>query len=416
MLKRLRSFFEKRTSATPGDAESWLTAIIEKYVTTSGANVTADNAMNCTAVLACVLVISETIASLPLKVYIRNKDGSRDEAPNHPLYYLLHDAPNRYQTSFEFRQTIVGHLCLRGNAYCQIVKSGKRIVELLPLNPAKMEIEVEDKTGDLIYSYKYENGQSKDFSQEEIWHLKDYSDDGIIGKSRVTQAREAIGLAIASEAYGARFFANDTTINRILKHPGKLSPQARDNIKESLKKYLDEKRHGTMLLEEGLDMASVGLSNEDSQFLETREFQVQDIGRIYRVPGVLIGAPDKTSTYASAEQFFLSFVVHTIRPWVVKIEQSINRNLISPSSKQYFAEHVLDGLLRGDIKTRFDSYRVAREWGWLNADEIRAFDNMAPLPDGKGQIYLQPLNMAEAGKKPLPPPEPKPEPKLNEEV
>jgi HK97 family phage portal protein len=143
---------------------------------------------------------------------------------------------------------------------------------------------------------------------------------------------------------------------------------------------------------------------------------VQDIGRIYRVPGVLIGAPDKTSTYASAEQFFLSFVVHTIRPWVVKIEQSINRNLISPSSKQYFAEHVLDGLLRGDIKTRFDSYRVAREWGWLNADEIRAFDNMAPLPDGKGQIYLQPLNMAEAGKKPLPPPEPKPEPKLNEEV
>lgn len=407
MLERFIRFFSKRDSF--GDAKSFLTAGIEKSFggTISGQTITAESAMRVAGVYACVSVISETVASLPLKIFRKRKDGGKDEAIDHPLYYVLHDVPNRYQTSYEYRETGLIHLNLRGNHYSRIIRNGKNDVSgLLPLNPDNMTVTVQEG-GSLKYEYKHEDGKIEKISENEIWHQKHKSIDGIMGLSPISQAREAIGLARAQEEYGSRFYANDTTVASKLKHPGKLSANARTNLKESMDKFTSEKRHGTMVLEEGMDFERIGLSNADSQFIEGREFQLADIARIFRVPGVLIGAPDKTSTYASAEQFFLNFIVHTVRPWTVRIEQSINRYLFSVGNRTYYAEHILDGLLRGDTTARYNAYQIGRLNGWLSANDIRALENMNPIK--KGNIYLQPLNYKDVNA-------PDPEPVVQEPV
>jgi HK97 family phage portal protein len=189
-----------------------------------------------------------------------------------------------------------------------------------------------------------------------------------------------------------------------LKFPAgvKLSENAKTFLKESLAEYGKlENKFKSIVLEDGGDLSRIGMSNEDSQFLESRQFGVEEIARIFRVPPLMIGHPTNTMTYASAEQLFLSFATFTIRPWCVRIEQSINRNLIAKRDQgKYFAEFNLAGLLRGDLSTRYQAYSVARQWGWMSVDEIRALENMNPLPDGKGEEYLVPLNMIPAGQEP----------------
>ncbi len=404
-----------------GDPYHWLvTKALLGTSSSAGANVSPDNALKVSVVYACIKRLADTLASLPLLLYERVGDG-KQPAVNHPLYSLLHDSPNEYMTSFEFRELIVTHLNLNGNAFCVKGADNRGTIEkLIPLNPAKMS--VSRSGGQLVYEYAYEDGTSKTFQPDQIWHLKNMPisclqngapPEGILGVSPITLARESIGLSLAADEYGARYFANNATVGMNLSFPGKLSENAKKFLKESLAEYSKpENRFKSIITEDGGKINSMSITNEDSQFLESRQFQIEEIARIFGVPPVLIGHPTNTMTYASAEQLFLSFATFTIAPWCKRLEQSMNRYLLSDQDrKKYFFEHVMAGLLRGDTQSRFQAYSTARQWGWMNVDEIRALENLNPLPEEKGQLYLQPLNMIEAGEKPPEPKEPAFEPK-----
>jgi HK97 family phage portal protein len=372
-------------------SENFLKNIIERTYSSSGENVTADTALTVAAVYACVRVLSETVASLPLFIYQARKDGGKDSVRQHPLWDLLHNKPNQDQTAYEFFEQGMAHLNLRGNAFSQKIREASgRIVELIPQDPSMVKVE-RGEDGRLIYKITGADGREKTFKQQEIWHVRGLSTDGIIGLSPIQQAREAIGISMAADKYGGRFFRNSARPSGYLKHPGTLKETARASLAESWQaSYGGENASSTAVLEEGLEYHALSISNEDAQFLESRQFQIEEIARIFRVPCVLIGHPDNTSTYASAEQFFLSFVVHTIRPWVTRIEKSINVNLVSEDDRKkgIFAEFKLDGLLRGDTASRYQAYALAIQNKIMNPNEVRSLENMNPYPGG--EVYENP--------------------------
>lgn len=408
VLNRLKRLKDSILIRGLSDPDHWLCRIIQQNQTSAGKNVTADTALKVAAVYACVKVLAETIASLPLMLFERTEDGGKQPATDHPLYTLLHDAPNDHQTSFEWREGLVAHIALRGDSYQQKVMSGSgRITQIVPFNPAQIEIEIKD--GVVTYIHK-DGGTEKPYPASKIWHVKnmpiscthnDSVPEGYKGVSPISIARESIGLSLAADEYGGRYFSNNASVGMALKFPQgtKLSPNAKEFLKESLAEYGKlENKFKSIILEDGGELEKIGMSNEDSQFLESRQFQIEEIARIFRVPPILIGHPTNTMTYASAEQLFLAFATYTIRPWCVRLEQSMNRYLLSDRDrKRYFVEFILDGLLRGDTKSRYEAYGMARQWGFLNVDEIRALENKNALPEGKGQVYLQPVNMIEAG-------------------
>ena len=353
--------------------------------TASGITISTDEkAMQCSAVYACIRVLAEAAASLPLFIYKRNPDRSREVAEKHYLNSILHDKPNEFQTSYEFRETMMAHLCLRGNFYAyKEMNGGGQIVNLIPLNPTRMKVSRNNQT--LEYEYTDDTGSSNYWTAKEIWHIKGISSDGVLGFSPVTIAREQIGLALKMEEHGARVFSNYARPSGILSTPGKLSENAADRLKKSwYQAQGGDNVHKVAVVEEGLTWTSIGYSNEDSQFLESRNFQIEDIARIFKVPSILINHSDKSATYASVEQQMLSFVIHSLRPWLVRIEQSINKNLLTDAEKKqgYFAEHKLEGLLRGDIQARYSAYAIGRQNGWLSANEIRELENLNPIEGG----------------------------------
>ena len=354
----------------------------------SGQIVSADSAMKTSAVYACVRVLSEAIASLPYKVFERTAEG-KELAEAHSLHSLLQN-PNDHMTSFEFRETQMAHLALRGNFYAFKEMNGiGKTKSLIILNPARMR--VFEERGRILYEYTWENGQFQVFPKEKIWHVKALSTDGLVGLSPISLMRESVGLALATEEYGARFFSNDATPGGFLEMPGKLSEDAQTRLKKSWQEAHSggSNAHKVAILEEGLQWKSVGMGNKDSQFLETRNFQVEDIARIFKVPSILIGHADKAATFASVEQQNLNFVVHTIRPWAVRIEQSANKNLLSTSDqKKFFTEHNLDGLLRGDKKTRNESYAIGIQNRYLSVNEVRKMENLNPIEGG--DVYENP--------------------------
>lgn len=375
---------QKRMAVSNSPNDPIWANLFSSHKTASGVTVTDDKAMQCSAVYACIRVLAEAIASLPLFIFKKNEDGTRDIADRHYLYSILHNRPNEYQTSYEFRETLVAHLCLRGNAYIfkETNKSGQ-IVNLVLLNPSKMEVSQDGQF--LFYRYTGDDGLINNWTSKEIWHIRGLSSNGVIGLSPITLARESIGLTLKIEEHGARLFSNYARPSGLLTTPGKLSENAGERLKKSwYSAQGGENVHKVAVLEEGLTWTAVGFSAEDSQFLETRNFQVEDIARIWKVPTILIGHSDKAATYSSVEQQMLSFAMHTLRPWLVRIEQSINKNLLNEFEiKQgYFAEHKIEGLLRGDIKSRYEAYAIGRQNQWLSANEIRQYENLNPIIDG----------------------------------
>jgi HK97 family phage portal protein len=321
----------------------------------------------------------------------------------------LHDSPNENQTSFEFREVLVAYIALWGECFALKVEKATGIIqELIPLNPANMSISIVD--GRPFYEYTYEDGKKSTFDPNKIWHIKNMpissgslsgTPPGIRGMSPISLAKDSIGISMAADQYGGRYFANNASVGMGLKFPQgvRLSDNAKQFLKESLAEYGKiENKFKSIILEDGGQLEKIGMSNEDSQFLETRQFGVEEICRIFRVPPIMVGHPTNTMTYASAEQLFLAFATYTIRPWCVRIEQSANMFLLNDRERsKYFFEFNLAGLLRGDTVSRYNAYAVARNWGWMNVDEIRTLENMNPLPEGKGKFYLQPLNMTEPG-------------------
>ena len=388
IIKRITNLFETRQYKASLDPRDWLLEALGVRKSITGINVTEKTAMRQSAVYGSVRIIAETIASLPLFVYERLKDG-KNKAIDHPLFYLLHDKPNEDMTSFTYRETMLAHLLLWGNYYSQIGKNRlDEVVHLYPYLPDKVKVEI--KNNQVGYTYK-----NKSINKDKILHIPGLSFNGITGKSPIRYAREAIGLGLALEQFGAEYFSEGTNVGGVVEHPKSLSPKAFQNLFESLnKKYKGlGKSHKLMLLEEGMKYAKITIPPEDSQFIESRKYQVEDIARIFRVPLHLLQSLDK-ATFSNIEHQSIDFVVHTIRPWLVRIEQAINTKLFSEKERgKYFAEFKVGGLLRGDTLARYNSYHTARMDGWLNADDIRELENMNPLPDEQGKVYLVPLNM-----------------------
>ena len=364
----------------------------------SGVDVDEESALKISTVYACVKVISETIASLPLNLLKELTNGDTEKAKQHPLYSVLKDVPNSEMSSFTFREMLMTNLLLWGNAYALIKrnKSGE-IVELYPLKSKNMVVERDMTTNAIKYTYTNNRGITKTYSPKQIFHIPAFSFDGIIGVSPITYAREAMGLALATEEFGARFFGNGARPGGVLEHPGVLKDP--EKLRESWNKVYQgtANSHKVAVLEEGMKYHEIGMSPEDSQFLQTRSFQIAEICRIFRVPPHMVGDLSR-STFSNIEHQSIDFVVHTIRPWLVRWEQAITRALLSEEERTiYYAKFNVDGLMRGDFVTRMNGYAIARQNGWMSANEIRALENMNKIPaDQGGDLYLLNGNMISA--------------------
>jgi HK97 family phage portal protein len=359
--------------------------------------------MRTAAVYACVRVISEAIASLPLRLY-RFENGLVPE-PDNTLYDILHTSPNSEMTSFVFRETLMSHILLYGNGYAQILRDGlDRITALYPLLPNKMDVCRNPDNGQIFYTYWRDRDETRSHEKsggvalrkEEVLHIPGLSFDGLVGYSPIALAKNAIGMAIATEDYGASFFANGANPGGVLEHPGTLKDAtALRATWEALYKGA-KNSHRIAVLEEGLKFHTIGIPPEQAQFLETRKFQLNEIARVFRVPPHMIGDLEK-STFSNIEQQSMEFVKYTLDPWVVRLEQSMNQTLLSPSErKKYVVKFNLDGLLRGDYATRMNGYAIGRQNGWLSANDIRKLEDLNPISaeDG-GDRYLVNGNMVD---------------------
>lgn len=367
----------KQAAATPAPHDDfWYSAI--GLQTNSGIRLTPELAMRCTPVNASVKILSETVASLPLFVF-QVIEGGKQKATNHPLYDLLHDRPNSWQSSFEWRETMQRNCALWGNAYSRIVPGPRGPVdELVPLASNRVTVRLLDN-GRLRYEYSNQRGETEVYSQDEVFHLRWLSSEGYVGTSPIDELSEPVAMSLAAEAYGARFFQNDAQPNGWIEHPAHFGDDsARQRFRDGWQSaQTGENRHKTAVLEDGLKYHATGSSNRDSQYLETRKFQVEEVARIYNIPLPYL-KDDARSTFANSEQKAIDFVVHTIRPWLVRWEQAMSRDLfIRPDL--YFPQFSIDALLRGDIKSRYEAYGNAVTAGWITRNEVRELENRNPI-------------------------------------
>jgi len=348
----------------------------------SGQIVTEQSALKLPAVYACVRVISEAAAALPLIVYERGRDGSKKRARNHSLYKLLHDSPNPYMDSFTVFEMLIAGCLLRGNSYAQVDRDRDGIIiALYPLQSSQMKVKVKNNT--VFYEY-LQDGKTKKFKWQDILHLKGLSFDGIIGLSPLSLLSDTIGRAQAVNEYSSKYFANDASPGGVLRHPGKLGPQAADRLKEHWNSRFKGSANSnrTAVLEEGMEYQQMGLSPEDSQMIDSAKFSVVEICRAYKVPLNLVQDHER-STYSNVTEQNRSFVVHTLQPWLKRVEQVCNRILFTEKEKEkFFVEHKLDSLLKGDQKTRYECYQIGIEKGFLSKNDIRGYENLTPVPGG----------------------------------
>jgi HK97 family phage portal protein len=352
-------------------------------------------ALTSSAVWACVRVRAETIASLPLNLYRLRPDGGKERATDHPLWSLVRNRPNGVMSSYSWRERLVYAKLLRGNSFDYVRRNGAGVpIELVPLDPTKTGVGVQD--GQKVFKYG-----DKFLGVDDVLHVLNMTIDGVVGQSTVEYARTSIALDIAQQQFGTRFFSQGTSGNLWIEAPGpKLDNEQKQRFRESWNaNYSGVGNAWTPpLLGGGWKIHSLTIPNDDAQFLESRQFSVSEIARWFRVPGHKVGDLSKAS-YASLEQQNTEFVSDTIRPDCVQIEQELNNRLLLPSErdKLYF-EFDLNGLQRGDMKSRYDCYAVGRNWGWLSADDVRDSENMNKLPDGQGTMYMVPVNMMPANK------------------
>ena len=394
-IKSLFGFGQARDKPVDKAADAGYSFLFGR--TTSGKPVNERTAMQTTAVYACVRILAEAVASLPLHVYEYQDDGGKKLVHDHPLYYLLHDEPNPEMTSFVFRETLMSHLLIWGNAYAQIIRDGAgRVLGLYPLLPDKMDVQRDDR-GNIYYVYSRNSDENPMFKEygdirlkaEDVLPIPGLGFDGLIGYSPIAMAKNAVGMTLACEEYGASFFANGANPGGVLEHPGVLKDPSK--VRKSWNSVYRgvNNAHKIAVLEEGMKYQQIGIPPEEAQFLETRKFQINEIARLYRIPPHMVGDLDKSS-FSNIEQQSLEFVKYTLDPWVIRWEQSLQRSLLLPGEKgKYFIKLNVDGLLRGDYQSRMNGYAVGRQNGWFSANDIREMENMNPIPDEQGgNLYL----------------------------
>ena len=360
----------------------------------TGVRVDADGAMRLSAVYSCVRVLSESMAVLPFRLYRAKVGGGRQMVTDHWLYRLFAKQPNRFQTPFEWREMLEGHLALRGNAFCQIVGSPTgEVTELLPIHPDRIRIEMMDN-GSYRYRYTDRVGKETVFRRDELWHLRGLSSDGVVGLNPIEMQREAIASGLSAQDYGNRFFANDAKpAGGWIEFPGKFSDTAaKQTFREGWQQMQGGGNRGKVaVLEQGMKYHEIGLTNKDSQFLELRQFTVGDVARIFRVPPHLIGDLSK-ATFSNIEQQSLEFVTHTMTPWAERWESSIETMLLGPDT-ELEVEFDFGVLLRGDSSGRSTYYHNGILDGWLTRNEARQREGLDPI-EGLDEP-LRPLNMVE---------------------
>ena len=371
----------------------------------AGKSVNERSALQMTAVYSCVRILAEAVAGLPFHLYRYTQDGGKEKAIDHSLYRLLHDEPNPEMTSFIFRETLMTHLLMYGNAYAQILRNGKgEVIALYPLMPNRMRVD-RDANGQLYYTYTRSSdeantmqGTTVTLRPTDVLHIPGLGFDGLVGYSPIAMAKNAIGLAIATEEYGAKFFANGAAPGGVLEHPGVIKDP--DKLKASWNAAYQGSgnSHRIAVLEEGMKYQPIGISPEQAQFLETRKFQINEIARIFRVPPHMVGDLEKSS-FSNIEQQSLEFVKYTLDPWIIRWEQSVNRALLLPAEKDtLFAKFNVDGLLRGDYASRMQGYATGIQNGFMSPNDVRTLENMDKIPDELGgNRYLCNGNMVDIG-------------------
>ena len=394
----LFSFFDRfrGSGASSGDrspyGEFWFEPVSAR--TGSGMRVSPDSALRLAAVYACVRILAETMASLPLVVYQRRADGGKDKVTDHWLYRLMAKRPNRFQNPFEWREMLQGHLALRGNAYNQIITNPRgEIIELMPIHPDRVKIELLP-SGEYRYRVTDRAGTEVIMPRGDVWHLRGLSSDGLMGMSPIELARENLGMALAAQDYGARFFANDAKpTGGWIEFPGTFKDnEAKKVFRESYQQAQSGANRGKVLvLENGMKFHEVGVSNKDAQFLELRKFQITDIARLFRVPPHMIADLER-ATFSNIEQQSLEFVMHTMTPWAERWEASIESELLL-AGDDIEIEFDFANLMRGDAASRSSYYQSGIQNGWLTRNEARIAENLNPI-DGLDQP-LRPLNMVE---------------------
>jgi HK97 family phage portal protein len=356
----------------------------------SWANIDVDrhSAIGVSAVWACVRLISETIAAMPLKLYRRVGDG-KEPATEHPLYRVLHDAPNPMQTSFLWREQSQGHLLLQGNQYSQIVRDGIRPVQLWPLDPEKMAVSKGPTS--MLYEYQTKAGAVK-LGRGEVLHIPGLGWDGICGYPVIQVHAQSLGSSIAGERYAAEFFGNSASPDGFITMQGALKDK---NAQERMQRSWEDahgawgKKHRTAILEQGAEWKPISIPPEQAQFIETRKYNRSEVASIFRVPPHLIGDVERSTSWGTGiEQQSIGFVVFTMLPWLTRWEQSLNQQLLLEDEREdYFFEFLVTGLLRGDAAARSAFYHQMLLDGVLNADEVRAMENMNPQPEGQGKAW-----------------------------
>lgn len=370
-------------------------------------NVTPDSAMGVMAYYAGVRVLSESLAALPLFVYSRKGKG-KERAPEHPLYRVLHDQANPEMSSFTWRETSMSHLIGWGNCFSERQLDGRdRTIALWPLRPDMMRVGrgaplADGSPGQLVYEYRLPQpgGQIVQLPAKRVFHVRGLGFDGLIGYSPIEIMRRALALSLSAQEYGERTFENDARPGVVLTHPKTLSDTARGNLEKGWARNHEglSNAQRTAVLEEGVTLSTVGFPPIEAQFLESRKFQVREIARALRLPPHMIGDLEQ-ATFGNIEQQAIDFVTHSLRPWLVRWEQQIGIDLIPEAD--FFAEFLVDAMLRGDALTRAQALWIQRQAGVINADEWREFENRNPLPNGDGQVFLQPLNMTTVGEPPI---------------
>jgi HK97 family phage portal protein len=380
--------------------------LLVSSVSRSGRTVNVKSALEVTTVFACLRVIAEGIAQVPLKLFRERPEGGSDPAKDHPLFNVLYRHPNQWQTSFEFRESMIFHAALTGDFFAFINRVGKgKITELIPLDPGSVTV-YRDAKGILSYSvasqtqqqsgtgYSEERvgfGENKIFPAETIWHVRGPSWNTWMGLKAVELAREAIGLSMATEEAHARLHANGAQTSGLYSVDGTLGPDQYSKLRDHIEKQITgSNRYKPFVLDRQAKYTPISMTGVDAQHIETRLHQISEICRPFRVMPIMIGHPDKTATYASAEQMFLAHVIHCLTPWAERIEQSVDVNLLTKEEREsgLYAKFLLNGLMRGAAKDRAEFYYKMWQMGVFSPNDILALEEMNPYEGGE-KHYIQ---------------------------
>ncbi|MEQ2027918.1 phage portal protein [Xenorhabdus szentirmaii] len=380
-----------RKSAQPMTSRDLSELIGLSYDTYTGRRVSPQLAMQLTAVFSCVRVLAESVGMLPCSLYEQLERGNK-RAVKERLHKLLSVKPNHYMTPQEFWELLVASLCLRGNFYAYKVKALGEVVELLPLDPGSVSPKL-NSDWQPEYQVTFPNGESQTLTQDDLWHVRIFTLDGLTGLSPIAYARQAIGLGLATEEHGSRLFGNGAVTSGVLQTDQSLTDDAFDRLKADFEARHQGlvNAHKPMILEMGLQWKQISLSAEDAQFLETRKFQLEEICRIYRVPLHMVQNTDH-ATFNNIENLGIGFINYSLVPYLTRIEQRINAGLVKNSKQgQLYAKFNVGALLRGDMKSRLEAYAKGINWGIYSPNECRELEELNPREGG--DIYLTPLNM-----------------------